>query len=107
MEFLSGWLFLDVSLILTMFLGRVSDRLLTADKLSLLRRSQIESVLNEKIAQLERAKAEVQQARDTLEGRVRERTQALEVANAELGDILKALSEAKRQAEAANRAKSE
>ena len=74
-------------------LALLPQRLLTADKISLLRRSQIEHVLRDKNAALERANADIQQAHDLLEERVRERTRALE--------------EAKAEADAANRAKSE
>ena len=88
-------------------LAMVPDRLLTADKIGLLRRNQIELMLREKNAQLERANAEIQCARDTLEQRVRERTQELQAANDELARSLTALAEAKLQADAANRAKSE
>ncbi len=74
-------------------LAMLPQRLLTADKISLLRRSQIEHVLRDKNAALERANADIRQAHDLLEDRVRERTRALEQAKAE--------------ADAANRAKSE
>jgi signal transduction histidine kinase len=88
-------------------LAMVPDRLLTADKIGLLRRHQIEQVLREKNAQLERANTDIQYARDTLEQRVRERTRELQAANEELARSLAALAEAKAQADAANRAKSE
>lgn len=88
-------------------LAMVPDQLLTADKIGLLRRNQIEHMLREKNAQLERANADIQNARDTLEQRVGERTRELQDANEELARSLAALAEAKAQAEAANRAKSE
>ncbi len=74
-------------------LGMLPERLLTADKLSLLRRSHIERILREKVAELERANDDIRRARDTLEDRVRERTAQLELAREE--------------AVAANRAKSD
>src|SRR3546814_1043665 len=46
-------------------------------------------------------------ARDTLEERVRARTEDLENANRELAESMEALAAAKQQAENANRAKSE
>ena len=64
-------------------LAMLLQRRLTADKISLLRRSQIEHVLRDKNAALESAKADLQQAHDLLEERVRERTRALERAKAE------------------------
>src|SRR5262249_14319360 len=88
-------------------LEMLPDRLVTADKLSLLRRSQIETILKDKIAELERANARVEQARIGLEARVNERTEALARANRELADSLDKLAEAKRKAEAASHAKSE
>jgi len=88
-------------------LAMVPDRLLTADKIGLLRRNQIEHMLRDRNAQLERANADIQEARDTLEQRVRDRTQELQAANEELAKSMAALAEAKAQAESANRAKSE
>src|SRR3546814_10015076 len=49
----------------------------------------------------------IQHARDTLEERVRARTEDLENANRELAESMEALAAAKQQAENANRAKSE
>ncbi len=88
-------------------LGMLPNELITADKLSLLRRSQIEAVLREKIAQLEGANRNIRDAHDTLEQRVRERTLELQAANRELTKSLAALAEAKQQSEAASRAKSD
>ncbi len=88
-------------------LAMVPDRLLTADKIGLLRRNQIEHMLRDRNAQLERANADIQEARDTLEQRVRERTQELQTANEELVKSMAALADAKAQAEQASRAKSE
>ncbi|MBV8534067.1 MAG: HAMP domain-containing histidine kinase [Alphaproteobacteria bacterium] len=88
-------------------LAMVPDRLLTADKIGLLRRNQIEHMLRDRNAALERANAEIQDARDTLEQRVRERTRELQAANEELAKSMTALAEAKAQAEQANRTKSE
>jgi signal transduction histidine kinase len=88
-------------------LAMVPDRLLTADKIGLLRRNQIEHMLRDRNAALERANVDIQEARDTLEQRVRERTQELQTANEELAKSMNALAEAKAQAEQANRAKSE
>src|SRR3546814_14265214 len=48
----------------------------------------------------------IQHARDTLEERVRARTEDLENANRELAESMEALAAAKQQAENANRAKS-
>jgi signal transduction histidine kinase len=88
-------------------LAMVPDRLLTADKIGLLRRNQIEHMLRDRNAALERAYADIQEARDTLEQRVHERTRELQAANEELARSMAALAEAKAQAEQANRAKSE
>jgi signal transduction histidine kinase len=88
-------------------LAMLPDRLLTADKIGLLRRNQIEHMLREKNAQLERANADIEHARDTLEQRVQERTRELQTANEELARSFAALAEAKAQADTANRAKSE
>src|SRR3546814_9533760 len=60
-----------------------------------------------KVAQLEHANLAIQHARDTLEERVRARTEDLENANRELAESMEALAAAKQQAENANRAKSE
>ena len=88
-------------------LAMLPDRLLTPEKIGLLRRNQIEHMLREKNAQLERANADIQHARDTLEQRVEERTRELQRANEELARSLSALAAAKAQADAANHAKSE
>jgi signal transduction histidine kinase len=48
-------------------IGLMPDKLITADKLSLLRRGQIEQVLREKIALLERAKVDIELAKERAE----------------------------------------